>query len=144
MEAHEERVRSPWRTAAAAVGAVALVVAAAIASPAPADTPYVVLAWAAVAVGAAVLVVEVGRAPSRPASARGRGLEPRREEIAFPRRAVAEAEDHEVAGPGRQRAAVATSTAAVSASTRSSTSDSSMTKGGPSMTASCTGPLPAG
>ena len=78
MEAHEDRARSWWRTAAAAVGAAALVVAAAIASPAPADTPYVVLAWAAVAVGAAVLVVEVGRAPSRPASARGGGLEPRR------------------------------------------------------------------
>jgi hypothetical protein len=77
MEAHDERARSRWRTAAAAVGAAALVVAAAMASPAPADTPYVVLAWAAVAVGAAVLVLEVGRGPARPASARGRRLEPR-------------------------------------------------------------------
>jgi len=143
MEVHEDRARSPWRTAAAAVGTAALVVAAALASPAPADTPYVVLAWAAVAVGAAMLVVELGRAPARPGSAPGLGLEPGGGEVPLPRPVVADAGHHEV-GPGRQPAAVATSTAAVSVATSSSTSDSSMTNGGPSMTASCTGPLPAG
>src|SRR5688572_2139393 len=89
MEAHEDRARSPWRTAAAAVGAAALVVVAAIASPAPADTPYVVLAWAAVAVGAAVLVVEVGRSPSPPSSARRRGLETGRGEDRLQHEALA-------------------------------------------------------
>ena len=60
-------------SAVAAVGAIAVVVAAAIASPAPADTPYVVVAWASMAIGAGALVVELGRDERRTASAGRRG-----------------------------------------------------------------------
>jgi hypothetical protein len=61
MDVRSRRARRHLRSGLGAAAAAGVVAGAAVASPAPADTPYVIVAWSAVAVGAAALVADVVR-----------------------------------------------------------------------------------
>ncbi len=57
----DARLRRHLKTTLGAAAAASVVAGAAVASPAPADAPYVIVAWSAVAVGAAALVAAVSK-----------------------------------------------------------------------------------
>jgi len=62
----DARLRRHLKTTLGAAAAASVVAGAAVASPAPADAPYVIVAWSAVAVGAAALVAAVGKEDEGP------------------------------------------------------------------------------
>jgi hypothetical protein len=67
----DARLRRHLKTTLGATAAATVVAGAAIASPTPADAPYVVVAWSAVAVGAAALVAAAGKGEDSPEARSG-------------------------------------------------------------------------
>jgi hypothetical protein len=68
----DARLRRHLKTTLGAAAAASVVAGAAVASPAPADAPYVIVAWSAVAVGAAALVAAVSKDDDTMSAVRGR------------------------------------------------------------------------